>query len=112
MSILVKPNTKVLVQGITGSFGAKHAQLSIDYGTQIVAGVTPGKGGQFFEHGGKKVPIFDTVADAVKQTGATASARFLFRRRLPPMRFSKARTPDSISSSPSPKAFPCATWCA
>ena len=77
MSILVKPNTKVLVQGITGSFGAKHAQLSIDYGTQIVAGVTPGKGGQFFEHGGKKIPIFDTVADAVKQTGATASAVFV-----------------------------------
>src|SRR5882762_9009002 len=77
MSILVTPNTKVLVQGITGSFGAKHAQLSIDYGTQIVAGVTPGKGGQLFEHGGKKVPIFDTVADAVKQTGATASAVFV-----------------------------------
>jgi succinyl-CoA synthetase alpha subunit len=77
MSILVKPNTKVLVQGITGSFGAKHAQLSIDYGTQIVAGVTPGKGGQFFEHDGKKIPIFDTVADAVKQTGATASAIFV-----------------------------------
>src|SRR5471030_3120600 len=77
MSILVKPNTKVLVQGITGSFGAKHAQLSIDYGTQIVAGVTPGKGGQFFEHGGKKIPIFDTVADAVKQSGATASAVFV-----------------------------------
>jgi succinyl-CoA synthetase alpha subunit len=54
MSILVKPSTKVLVQGITGSFGAKHAQLSMDYGTLIVAGVTPGKGGQFFEHGGKK----------------------------------------------------------
>ncbi len=77
MSILVKPSTKVLVQGITGSFGAKHAQLSMDYGTQIVAGVTPGKGGQFFEHAGKKVPIFDTVADAVKQTGATASAVFV-----------------------------------
>ena len=77
MSILVKPNTKVLVQGITGSFGARHAQLSIDYGTHIVAGVTPGKGGQFFEHSGKKVPIFDTVADAVKQTGATASAVFV-----------------------------------
>ncbi len=46
MSILVKPDTKVLIQGITGSFGAKHAQLSIDYGTQVVAGVTPGKGGQ------------------------------------------------------------------
>jgi succinyl-CoA synthetase alpha subunit len=77
MSILVTPKTKVLVQGITGSFGAKHAQLSIDYGTHIVAGVTPGKGGQFFEHGGKKVPIFDIVADAVKQTGATASAVFV-----------------------------------
>ncbi|MEI9963052.1 MAG: hypothetical protein WDM76_18645 [Limisphaerales bacterium] len=65
-------------------FGAKHAQLSIDYGTHVVAGVTPGKGGQFFEHGGKKVPIFDTVADAVKQTGATASAVFVppaLRRR-------------------------------
>ncbi len=77
MSILVKPDTKVLVQGITGSFGARHAQLSIDYGTQIVAGVTPGKGGQVFEHGGKRVPIFDTVAEAVKQTGATASAVFV-----------------------------------
>ena len=77
MAILIKPDTQVLVQGITGSFGARHAQLSIDYGSQIVAGVTPGKGGQFFEHGGKKVPIFDTVADAVKQTGATASAVFV-----------------------------------
>jgi succinyl-CoA synthetase alpha subunit len=77
MSILVQPDTKVLVQGITGSFGAKHAQLSMDYGTQIVAGVTPGKGGQIFEHNGKKVPIFDTVADAAKQTGATASAIFV-----------------------------------
>src|SRR5215813_4633010 len=77
MAILVKPNTKVLIQGITGSFGARHTQLSIDYGSQVVAGVTPGKGGQFFEHGGKKVPIFDTVADAVKQSGATASAVFV-----------------------------------
>ena len=74
MSILVKPNTKVLVQGITGSFGARHTQLSLAYGTQIVAGVTPGKGGQRFEN---KVPIFDTVAEAVKQTGATASAIFV-----------------------------------
>src|SRR6195256_1076526 len=74
MSILVKPNTKVLVQGITGSFGAKHAQLSLAYGTQIVAGVTPGRGGQLFEN---KVPIFDTVAEAAKQTGATASTIFV-----------------------------------
>jgi succinyl-CoA synthetase alpha subunit len=77
MSILVKPNTKIVVQGITGSFGARHAQLSIDYGSQVVAGVTPGKGGQFFEHAGKQVPVFDTVAEAVKQTGATASAVFV-----------------------------------
>jgi succinyl-CoA synthetase alpha subunit len=77
MAILVKPDTKVLVQGITGSFGARHAQLSIDYGSQIVAGVTPGKGGQTFEHNGAKVPIFDTVVEAVKQTGATTSAVFV-----------------------------------
>src|SRR5436190_17836459 len=77
MSILVTAQTKVLVQGITGSFGARHAQLSIDYGSQIVAGVTPGKGGQFFEHSGKRIPIFDTVAEAAKQTGATASAVFV-----------------------------------
>src|SRR6266699_3056917 len=74
MSILVTPQTKVLVQGITGSFGARHTKLSLEYGTQIVAGVTPGKGGQLFE---KKVPIFDTVAEAAKQTGASASAIFV-----------------------------------
>ncbi|MDB6058417.1 MAG: succinyl-CoA synthetase, alpha subunit [Verrucomicrobiales bacterium] len=77
MAILVKPDTKILVQGITGSFGARHTQLSIDYGTQVVAGVTPGKGGQSFEHNGKKIPIFDTVAEAAKQTGATVSAIFV-----------------------------------
>lgn len=74
MAILLKPDSKVLVQGITGSFGARHTQLSLAYGTQIVAGVTPGKGGQKFED---KVPIFDTVAQAVKETGAIASAVFV-----------------------------------
>jgi succinyl-CoA synthetase alpha subunit len=74
MSILVTPQTKILVQGITGSYGARHAKLSLEYGTQVVAGVTPGKGGQLFEN---KVPIFDTVAEAVKSTGATASAIFV-----------------------------------
>jgi succinyl-CoA synthetase alpha subunit len=74
MSILVTPQTRVLVQGITGSFGARHSQLSLAYGTQVVAGVTPGKGGQLFE---KQVPIFDTVAQAVRQTGATASVIFV-----------------------------------
>ena len=77
MSILVTPQTRLLVQGITGAFGARHAQLSIDYGTQVVAGVTPGKGGQIFEHRGVKVPIFDTVAEAVRETRATASAVFV-----------------------------------
>jgi succinyl-CoA synthetase alpha subunit len=77
MSILVQPDTKVLIQGITGSFGAKHARLSLDYGTQVVAGVTPGKGGQVFAHGDIKVPVFNTVAEAVQQTGATASAIFV-----------------------------------
>ena len=77
MSIIVTPDTKVLVQGITGEFGARHTKLSLDYGTKIVAGVTPGKGGQFFEHGAHRVPIFNTVADAMATTGATASAVFV-----------------------------------
>ena len=74
MAILVDENTKVLVQGITGGFGGKHAKLSLDYGTQIVAGVTPGKGGQTFED---KVPVFDTVSQAVGETGASVSAIFV-----------------------------------
>ncbi len=74
MAILVTPETRVLVQGITGSFGARHTQLSLEYGTQVVAGVTPGKGGQLFEN---KVPIFDTVAEAARETGATVSAIFV-----------------------------------
>ena len=74
MAILIDENTKVLVQGITGSFGARHASLSLACGTKLVAGVTPGKGGQKFED---QVPIFDTVGQAVSETGATASAIFV-----------------------------------
>jgi len=74
MAILVDENTRLLVQGITGSFGARHASLSLAYGTKLVAGVTPGKGGQKFED---TVPIFDTVSQAVTETGATASAIFV-----------------------------------
>src|ERR1700690_2191440 len=77
MSILVSPETKILVQGITGDFGARHARLSLDYGTHVVAGVTPGKGGQWFEHGTHRVPIFNSVADAARATGATVSAIFV-----------------------------------
>ena len=74
MSILVTPQTKIVVQGITGSFGARHTLLSLAYGSQVVAGVTPGKGGQQFE---KQVPIYDTVAEAARKTGATVSAVFV-----------------------------------
>jgi succinyl-CoA synthetase alpha subunit len=74
MSIFVNKSTKLLVQGITGSAGSFHSGQMIDYGTQVVAGVTPGRGGQRFND---SVPIFDTVADAVAQTGANASAIFV-----------------------------------
>src|SRR5947207_1395744 len=74
MSILINASTKVLVQGITGSFGGRHTQLSLAYGTHVVAGVTPGKGGQRFEN---KIPIFDTVTEAVEATQANASAIFV-----------------------------------
>lgn len=74
MSILIDDKTKVIVQGITGSEGTFHANQMIEYGTNVVAGVTPGKGGQYFHD---SIPIFNTVADAVKKTGATASTIFV-----------------------------------
>ena len=74
MGILVDKNTKVLVQGITGGYGGNHTRWSMEYGTQVVAGVTPGKGGQRFDD---KVPVFDTVAEAVEKTGANASMIFV-----------------------------------
>ena len=75
MSVLVDKNTKLLVQGITGKTGAFHAGLSLEYGTQVVAGVTPGKGGQ--KALDDRVPVFDTVAEAVHETGANASVVFV-----------------------------------
>ncbi len=74
MSILLDKKTKVLVQGITGSEGTFHATQMLEYGTNVVAGVTPGKGGKKFN---KVVPIFNTVADAVKATKASATAIFV-----------------------------------
>ncbi|RKH42029.1 succinate--CoA ligase subunit alpha [Corallococcus sicarius] len=74
MSILVNENTKVLVQGITGSAGSFHAKQMLEYGTKLVGGVTPGKGGTDFEG---KVPVFNSVADAVKQSGANTSVIFV-----------------------------------
>ena len=73
MSILVNKDTKVIVQGFTGGEGTFHAEQCMDYGTQIVGGVTPGKGGQ--THLGK--PVFNTVREAVEATGATVSMVFV-----------------------------------
>ena len=75
MSILVGATTRLLVQGITGREGEFHSRAMLEYGTNIVAGVTPGKGGQSAVDG--QVPVFDTVADAVAQTGADAACIFV-----------------------------------
>lgn len=74
MAILVDSDTRVVCQGITGSAGAFHSSQMRAYGTKLVAGVTPNRGGSFFE---EKVPIFDTVTDAVRETGANASVIFV-----------------------------------
>jgi succinyl-CoA synthetase alpha subunit len=73
MSVLVNEKTRVIVQGVTGREGSFHTQQMIAYGTNVVGGVTPGKGGTLQE----SVPVFNTVADAVKQTGAEASLIFV-----------------------------------
>ena len=85
MSILIDSNTRVICQGFTGSQGTFHSEQAIAYGTKMVGGVTPGKGGQ--AHLG--LPVFDTVSDAVSQTGANASVIYV------PAPFCK----DSISST-------------
>jgi succinyl-CoA synthetase alpha subunit len=74
MAILVDRNTRLICQGITGSAGTFHCQQMMQYGTKLVGGVTPGKGGTTFE---SSVPIFDTVADAVRETGANATVIFV-----------------------------------
>jgi succinyl-CoA synthetase alpha subunit len=75
MSILINQDTRVICQGITGATGAFHTRQAIAYGTKMVGGVTPGKGGQTFEETG--LPIFNTVADAVKATGADATVIYV-----------------------------------
>jgi len=76
MSVLVNKDSKVIFQGITGSFGSRHARACIEYGTQVVGGVVPGRGGETFDSqvdGKAPVPIFNTVAEAVEATGADVS---------------------------------------
>src|SRR3954470_11836531 len=77
MSVFIDEPSTVIVQGITGRDGSFHTKQMLEYGTKIVAGVTPGKGGQKFE---EKVPIFNTVAEAVSATNATCSVIY-----VPPM---------------------------
>ncbi len=74
MSIFIDEHTKLVVQGITGRDGSFHTEQMMEYGTQVVAGVTPGKGGQRF---GGKVPVFNTVAEAVAETGANTSVVYV-----------------------------------
>ena len=74
MSIFIDRNTRLLVQGITGRDGSFHTRQMIEYGTQVVAGVTPGKGGQMFDG---RVPVFNTVADAVRETSADTSVIYV-----------------------------------
>ena len=74
MSVLVNKDTRVVVQGITGSAGSFHSSQCIEYGTNVVAGVTPGKGGQKFQD---SVPVYDTVNEAVREQGANAAAIFV-----------------------------------
>ncbi|MDX9975418.1 MAG: succinate--CoA ligase subunit alpha, partial [FCB group bacterium] len=88
MSILIDENTRIIVQGITGRDGSFHTQQMIDYGTQIVGGVTPGKGGQtVFD-----VPVFNSVPEAVDATGATVSVMYV------PAAYAKAAMLDAAKS--------------
>ena len=74
MRVFVDKNTRLVVQGITGRDGSFHARQMLEYGTNVVAGVTPGKGGQTFED---RVPVFNTVEEAVRETGANTSVIYV-----------------------------------
>ncbi|MGA0119098.1 MAG: succinate--CoA ligase subunit alpha [Candidatus Nanopelagicaceae bacterium] len=92
MTIFIDENTRVIVQGMTGSEGTKHTRRMIASGTKIVGGVTPGKGGQEVEIEGKALPVFNTVKEAVAATGANASVVFV------PPKFAKAAVLDAIDA--------------
>ena len=92
MAIYINESTKVIVQGMTGSEGTKHTRRMIASGTNIVGGVTPGKGGQVVEIEGKSLPVFNSVSEAVAATGANASVVFV------PPKFAKAAVIDAVDA--------------
>ena len=92
MAIFINENTKVIVQGMTGSEGTKHTGRMLKSGTNIVGGVTPGKGGQTVEIEGKTLPVFNSVAEAIAATGANASVVFV------PPKFAKAAVIDAVDA--------------
>ena len=93
MAIFINENTKVIVQGMTGSEGTKHTRRMLASGTKIVGGVTPGKGGQSVDIDGTTLPVFNTVAEAIAATSANASVVFV------PPKFAKAAVIDAIDAA-------------
>ena len=93
MAIFVNENSKVIVQGMTGSEGTKHTKRMLKAGTNIVGGVTPGKGGQSVDMDGKMIPVFNSVSEAMGATGANASVVFV------PPKFAKAAVIDAIDAA-------------
>jgi len=92
MTIFINESTKVIVQGMTGSEGTKHTRRMIASGTNIVGGVTPGKGGQIVDIDGRSLPVFNSVSEAVAATGANASVIFV------PPKFAKAAVIDAVDA--------------
>ena len=92
MSIFLNSDSKVIVQGMTGSEGRKHTQRMLNSGTRIVGGVTPGKGGQVVEFEGGGVPVFDSVSDAIGATGANVTVIFV------PAKFTKSAVVEAIGA--------------
>ncbi len=105
MSILINKQSRIVVQGITGKTGLFHTKQCREYGTQIVAGVTPGKGGVHVEG----IPVFDTMEEAVAVTGANVSMIFVPPRARPTPSSRPAR-PGSNWPSASPRGCRSATW--
>ncbi len=92
MAIFINENSKVIVQGMTGSEGTKHTKRMLKAGTKIVGGVTPGKGGQSVDMDGTQIPVFNSVAEAMAATGANASVVFV------PPKFAKAAVIDAVDA--------------